>query len=73
MREGFYKIDDFNIGDEVAFKGSRSQSDYDQMWEVIGKANGRLQIKTLEIYAPFNYWTIELNEVLHHTPKAKKI
>lgn len=65
-----YKIEDINIGDEVIFDSTRSQSNKDLYWTVIRKSGTRLVIELKEMGFDEN-WTIEINEVRGHIPLAK--
>ena len=60
-----YKIEDINIGDEVIFYSTESQSNYDEYWTVNGKNKTQIMIELIKngIEA---YWTINIQDVKGH-------
>ncbi|MDH8702668.1 hypothetical protein M2138_002036 [Dysgonomonadaceae bacterium PH5-43] len=65
-----YKIEDINIGDEVIFYSTNSQSNHDLYWKVRGKMNNQIMIELTE-FGFDEYWSISINEVVGHIPLSK--
>lgn len=65
-----YNIEDINIGDEVLFNSTASQSNHDLYWKVRGKMGNLIMIELRE--GGFDdYWTIFLKDVIAHIPLSK--
>ena len=69
-----YKFEDINIGDEVYFDSTNSQSNHDLYWKVLNKIeNTKELIVGLDIMAwKDERWTIKIRDVRLHTPIPKK-
>ncbi|KAA6339714.1 hypothetical protein EZS27_012373 [termite gut metagenome] len=65
-----YKIEDINIGDEVIFNSTNSQSNHDLYWKVRGKSNNQIMIELTEMGFD-EYWTISIEEIIGHIPLSK--
>jgi len=74
MQTGKYTLDEINIGDQVTFYSTPQQSNYDELWEVIGigKDNGKLQIKTRDGFIPEEYWEIDISNVVTCLPAHRE-
>ncbi len=66
-----HDIKNINIGDEVIFKSTNLQSNYDEYWTVIGKSGNRIMIELKKGGIDEN-WTIDITEVLYIIPTGKK-
>jgi len=60
-----YKFEDINIGDEVYFNSSNSQSNHDLYWKVIDKIESanKLIVRLDEMGHNDLRWTIDIKEV----------
>lgn len=65
-----YKFEDINIGDEVIFDSTPSQSNHDLYWKVINKIDQtkELIIQLDEMGYKDLRWTLRMNEVKIHIP-----
>ena len=65
-----YKFEDINIGDEVIFDSTPSQSNHDLYWKVIDKIDQtkELIIQLDEMGYKDLRWTLRMNEVKIHMP-----
>jgi hypothetical protein len=69
-----YKFEDINIGDEVIFNSTPSQSNHDLYWTVIEKVEQTkeliIQLDTM-VYKDLR-WILNMKDVLYHTPMTKR-
>jgi hypothetical protein len=65
-----YNFDDINVGDEVYFESTHSQSNYDLYWKVIEKLDQskELIIRLNEMGYKDIKWIIKIKEVKYHIP-----
>ena len=68
-----YKFEDINIGDEVYFNSSNSQSNHDLYWKVIDKIESanKLIVRLDEMGHNDLRWTIDIKEVRQHIKLTK--
>lgn len=69
-----YKFEDINIGDEVIFDSTPSQSNHDLYWKVINKIDQtkELIIQLDEMGYKDLRWTLRMKEVKYHIPLTNK-
>jgi hypothetical protein len=69
-----HKFEDINIGDEVIFNSTPSQSNHDLYWTVIEKIEQTKQlIIQLDTMGHKDLrWTLNMKDVLYHTPMTKR-
>ena len=69
-KQSLYKIEDINIGDEVIFESTNSQSNHDLYWKVTAKEGNRIKIKLTEMGFD-DYWAIQIDDVIAHIPISR--
>ncbi len=59
MKYDKYKIEEIEIGDQVYFDSTSSQSNFDEYWDVHEKRDNNLLIN----HNRTHYWTIDVKDV----------